>query len=47
MFWSKKDNQILYQYYVDFNRVYEELRVLFFILQDAKRKKRYKNSETN
>ena len=31
MFSSKKDNKTLSQYYADFNRIYEELKVLFSI----------------
>jgi len=37
IFRSKKGNKTLSQYYVNFNRVYEELKMLFFISQDVKK----------
>jgi len=37
MFRSRKGSKILSQHYADFNRIYEEMKVLFLISQDVKK----------
>ena len=41
MFRSEKGNKTLSQHYANFNMVYEELKVLSFILQDVKMQKQW------